>query len=68
VTRPENPAMLYREFGTTGERVSVIGMGGFHLAKDANTTAEDAIRLVRSASDQGITFFDNLLGLQRWPF
>jgi predicted aldo/keto reductase-like oxidoreductase len=59
VTRPENPAMLYRELGTTGERVSVIGMGGFHLAKDANTTAQDAIRLVRSASDQGITFFDN---------
>jgi predicted aldo/keto reductase-like oxidoreductase len=57
--RPENPAMLYRELGTTGERVSVIGMGGFHLAKDASITAQDAIRLVRSASDQGITFFDN---------
>jgi len=34
-------------------------MGGFHLAKDVNTSAQDAIRLVRSASDQGITFFDN---------
>jgi FtsP/CotA-like multicopper oxidase with cupredoxin domain len=29
VSRPENPAMIYRELGTTGERVSVIGMGGF---------------------------------------
>jgi uncharacterized protein len=57
--RPQNPAMIYRELGTTGERVSVIGMGGFHLAKDSSITAEDAIRLVRSASDQGITFFDN---------
>ena len=59
MSRPENPAMLYRELGTTGERVSVIGMGGFHLAKDASITAQDAIRLVRSASDHGITFFDN---------
>ena len=59
IKRPENPEMQYRELGTTGERVSVIGMGGFHLAKDASTTAQDAIRLVRSASDQGITFFDN---------
>jgi predicted aldo/keto reductase-like oxidoreductase len=59
VSRPQNPAMIYRELGTTGERVSVIGMGGFHLAKDSSITAEDAIRLVRSASDQGITFFDN---------
>ncbi len=59
VKRPEHPEMVYRELGTTGERVSVIGMGGFHLAKDQSITAEDAIRLVRSASDQGITFFDN---------
>ena len=59
VSRPENPAMLYRELGTTGERVSAIGMGGFHLAKDSSMTAQDAIRLVRSASDHGITFFDN---------
>ncbi len=59
IRRPENPAMIYRELGTTGERVSAIGMGGFHLAKDPNTTQADAVRLVRSASDNGITFFDN---------
>jgi hypothetical protein len=29
IARPENPAMIYRELGTTGERVSAIGMGGF---------------------------------------
>lgn len=59
VSRPENPTMLYRELGATGERVSAIGMGGFHLAKDSSMTAQDAIRLVRSASDHGVTFFDN---------
>ena len=59
ISRPENPSMIYRLLGTTGERVSAIGMGGYHLAKDPNTTSQDAVRLVRSASDQGITFFDN---------
>ena len=59
IKRPESPAMTYRELGTTGERVSAIGMGGFHLAKDPNTTQADAVRLVRTASDNGITFFDN---------
>ena len=59
INRPENPDMIYRELGTTGERVSAIGMGGYHLAKDPNTTPQDAVRLVRTASDAGITFFDN---------
>ena len=57
--RPEVPGMIYRELGTTGERVSAIGMGGFHLAKDQSTTQQDAVRLVRSAIDGGITFMDN---------
>jgi len=59
VSRPENPAMIYRELGTTGERVSAIGLGGFHLAKEPGMSAQEAISLVRSASDSGITFFDN---------
>ncbi len=57
--RPEHPDMIYRELGTTGERVSAIGLGGFHLAKDPSTSAHDAINLVRSAADAGITFMDN---------
>ncbi len=59
IKRAEHPDMIYRELGTTGERVSAIGMGGFHLAKDSSTTAGDAVRLVRSAVDNGITFLDN---------
>ena len=50
--------MLYRTLGRTGERVSVIGMGGYHIAQHGLT--EDAsIRLVRAAIDRGITFMDN---------
>ncbi len=57
--RPEAPGMIYRELGTTGERVSAIGLGGYHLAKRPETTQQNAINLVRSAIDGGITFMDN---------
>src|SRR5580658_4272976 len=50
--------MLYRTLGRTGERVSAIGMGGFHLAQHG-LTEEESIRLVRAAIDRGITFMDN---------
>src|ERR1700722_9041451 len=50
--------MLYRTLGRTGEQVSVIGMGGFHIAQSGLTEAE-SIRLVRTAIDGGITFMDN---------
>ena len=59
IKRAEHPGMIYRELGTTGERVSAIGLGGYHLAKNPETTQADAVRLVRSAVDQGITFLDN---------
>ena len=50
--------MLYRRLGRTGERVSAIGLGGFHLGQPKLSEA-DSIRLVRSAIDGGITFMDN---------
>src|SRR6476660_6082132 len=48
----------YRTLGRTGERVSAIGMGGFHLAQPGLEEA-DSIRLVRFAVDRGINFMDN---------
>ncbi|MGB7600663.1 MAG: aldo/keto reductase [Candidatus Sulfotelmatobacter sp.] len=53
-----NGDMLYRTLGRTGERVSIIGMGGFHLAQ-RGLTEDESIRLVRAAIDRGITFMDN---------
>jgi aryl-alcohol dehydrogenase-like predicted oxidoreductase len=50
--------MLYRTLGRTGERISAIGMGGFHLAQHG-LSEDESIRLVRSAIDRGITFMDN---------
>ena len=50
--------MIYRELGRTGEHVSAIGLGGFHLAH--SKVGEDlSERIVRSAVDRGITFMDN---------
>ena len=46
-----------RALGRTGEMVSVIGLGGYHIA---NTSDEqESIRLVRTSVDRGITFMDN---------
>ncbi len=47
-----------RTLGRTGERVSCIGLGGWHLGQPA-LPETDAIRIVRAAVDAGITFLDN---------
>ncbi|HAF13756.1 MAG TPA: aldo/keto reductase [Blastocatellia bacterium] len=50
--------MIYRTLGSTGEKVSAIGVGGWHLG--LKTVDEQlAIRIVRSAIDRGINFLDN---------
>jgi aryl-alcohol dehydrogenase-like predicted oxidoreductase len=49
--------MIYRKLGRTGERVSAIGLGGYHLGL-ARDSAE-AVRIIRSAVDRGINFLDN---------
>ena len=47
----------YRMLGRTGEKVSIIGLGGFHIIK--KNTEEESIRIVRVAIDNGINFLDN---------
>lgn len=48
----------YRPLGTTGERVSAIGLGGWHLALPHVDEAL-SLRLTRTAIDRGINFLDN---------
>ena len=48
----------YRPLGRTGERVSAIGIGGYHLGK-AYLQESESIRIVRSAIDSGVSFLDN---------
>ncbi len=51
-------AIPYRTLGRTGERVSAIGLGGYHLGQP-NLPEAEAIRIIRAAVDRGITFLDN---------
>lgn len=50
--------MIYRELGSTGEKVSLIGIGGWHLGLKY-VEQKLAIRIVRAAIDRGINFMDN---------
>ncbi len=50
--------MLYRQLGSTGVEVSVIGMGGAHLGR-AEVSEDEAVRLVHQGLDRGINFLDN---------
>ena len=49
--------MIYRNLGSTGERVSALGLGGYHMGVPREES--ESIRFVRSAVDRGITFLDN---------
>lgn len=53
---PAEPIPL-RPLGRTGQSVSVLGLGGFHLGKIGSE--REAISLVHRAIDAGITFMDN---------
>lgn len=50
--------MPYRILGRTGERVSAIGLGGWHLGFE-RLDESLSIRIIRTAMDRGINFLDN---------
>ena len=47
-----------RKLGRSDAQVSIIGIGGYHLGL-GSVTEQDAIRIVRTALDEGINFLDN---------
>ena len=50
--------MIYRQLGSTGETVSAIGLGGWHLGlKYVDESL--SLKMVRTAIDRGMTFMDN---------
>ena len=56
---PSRPAEFpTRPLGSTGERVSAIGVGGSDLGSK-EVDEKLAVRIVRTAIDNGITFLDN---------
>lgn len=54
----ERNGIPYRVLGQTGEKVSAVGIGGYHLGRP-NVEAEESLRIVRTALDEGINFLDN---------
>jgi aryl-alcohol dehydrogenase-like predicted oxidoreductase len=46
-----------KRFGTTTERISVIGIGGYNLGD--SPSLKEAIAIVHEAVDAGVNFFDN---------
>lgn len=49
--------MLYRTLRRTGEQISLIGLGGFHVGKQKEE--QESVTLIRTAIDRGVTFMDN---------
>jgi hypothetical protein len=49
----EKGQMPYRVLGSTGEKVSIVGLGGFHLGRPEE---QESIRIIRTAIDNGINF------------
>jgi predicted aldo/keto reductase-like oxidoreductase len=49
--------MPYRMLGSTGEKVSLVGLGGAHIG--FQLLESESIKIIRTALDSGINFLDN---------
>jgi aryl-alcohol dehydrogenase-like predicted oxidoreductase len=46
-----------RTLGRTGEKISMVGLGGYHIGSQKDE--QESIRIIRTALDNGIHFLDN---------
>ncbi len=49
--------MPYRTLGRSGEKVSLLGLGGYHIGIQKDEA--ESTRIIRSAVDHGVNFLDN---------
>ncbi|MDI1446902.1 aldo/keto reductase [Polyangium sp. 6x1] len=54
---PAGAVMPIRILGRTGERVSVVGLGGYHIGMQDDP--QESLRIIRAALDHGVNFLDN---------
>ncbi len=57
-TAEKRNGMPYRVLGKTGEKVSLLGLGGHSIGREM-VTEKQAIEIMRTAIDEGVNFFDN---------
>ncbi|WP_026442165.1 aldo/keto reductase [Pseudacidobacterium ailaaui] len=50
--------MPYRTLGRTGEKVSLVGLGGHHIGRKY-VSEQEGIRIIRTGLDSGVNFLDN---------
>jgi predicted aldo/keto reductase-like oxidoreductase len=46
-----------RTLGRSGEKVSIVGLGGYHIGMQSDE--QESLRIIRTALDAGINFLDN---------
>lgn len=54
--KPSPSGIPTRPLGKTGERVSIVGLGGFHIGI---VKERESLAIIHEAIDEGMTFFDN---------
>src|SRR5436190_2866260 len=47
----------HRTLGRSGEKVSIVGLGGHHIGRKPDE--QEGIRIIRTALDNGVNFLDN---------
>jgi hypothetical protein len=58
LAQTNNSGMPKRTLGRTGEKVSALGLGGYHIG-NPKLSEDESIRIIRSALDRGLNFMDN---------
>src|SRR5215470_14639607 len=53
----ESNTVPMRTLGRSGEKISIVGLGGYHLGMQSDE--QESIRIIRSGLDSGINFLDN---------
>jgi predicted aldo/keto reductase-like oxidoreductase len=53
-----NVKMPYRNLGRINQKVSILGLGGYHIGMQ-NVSEEESQEIIRAAIDHGVNFLDN---------
>jgi predicted aldo/keto reductase-like oxidoreductase len=57
ISHAADAAIPYRTLGRSGEKVSIVGLGGYHIGMQSDE--QESIRIIRTALDNGVNFLDN---------